>query len=310
MTRRIICSLLLSLLFPPVLLAQDKQTSGADRGFVVSGRSLSDSAHRQPPLARRRDGSGESVTTAGLVQLNKMSIEGNLSVGRNYSSAAAPPDGMIVQGNVGIGTTNPQRLLQLGSSVDALFTLEPTDGSPNAGYIRFGDNTGWYMHFSRSRERSGGPLNTGLQGVLVSIRDDGAFFLAGFPVTGGSDPLCRNLANAITRCSSSLRYKTNLAPYRGGLDIINRLNPITFTWKDGGLRDIGLAAEEVEKVEPLFTFPNDKGEIEGIKYGQLAAVFVNAIKEQQAEIRQQQQLIKQLQLRLRRVERRGRRNRK
>src|SRR5215813_1658112 len=56
---------------------------------------------------------------------------------------------------VGIGTTNPLRALQIGASPDAAFTFEPSDASPNAGYIRFGDQTGWKLHFGRSRERSG-----------------------------------------------------------------------------------------------------------------------------------------------------------
>jgi len=47
---------------------------------------------------------------------------------------------------------------------------------PNAGYIRFGDNTGWKLHFSRSREKSavtGGTLNTGTTGALLTIQDNG-----------------------------------------------------------------------------------------------------------------------------------------
>jgi len=54
------------------------------------------------------------------------------------------------------------------------------------------------------------------------------------------------------------------------------------------VKDIGLGAEEVEKVAPLLTFRNAKGEIEGVKYNQLSAVFVNAFKEQQAQIELQQ----------------------
>ncbi len=67
------------------------------------------------------------------------------------------------------------------------------------------------------------------------------------------------------------------------MEIVSRLRPIRFVWKDGG-PDIGFAAEEVEKIEPLLTFRNDKGEIEGVKYGQINAVLVNAIKELQAQI--------------------------
>ena len=78
--------------------------------------------------------------------------------------------------NVGIGTTNPFRMLTIGPSQDAVFTFEPSDGSPNAGYIRFGDRTGWKLHFGRSRESSrlnGGTLNTGTTGVLMTIQDNG-----------------------------------------------------------------------------------------------------------------------------------------
>src|SRR5262249_27314552 len=89
-------------------------------------------------------------------------------------------------------------------------------------------------------------------------------------------------------CSSSLRYKTKLAPYRSGLVIITRLQPIIFSWKADDSRDIGLGAEEVAKVEPLLTFNNAQGEVEGVKYNQLSVVLINAIKEQQAQIKEQQ----------------------
>ena len=110
---------------------------------------------------------------------------------------------------------------------------------------------------------------------------------------GGDQPLCRDSAfGTIGTCfGSSLRYKTDVHPFSSGLDIVNRLRPIAFTWKQGERQDVGLAAEEVEKVEPLLTFRNEKGEIEGVKYNQLSAVFVNAINEQQAQIKRQQEQI-------------------
>ena len=110
--------------------------------------------------------------------------------------------------------------------------------------------------------------------------------------TAGSTNLCLNSSNRVAPCSSSLRYKTNFQPFADGLSIINRLQPISFTWKDGGMRDIGLGAEDVAKVEPLLTFRNAKGEIEGVKYNQLSVVFINAIKQQQEQIQQQQVQLK------------------
>ena len=66
-------------------------------------------------------------------------------------------------------------------------------------------------------------------------------------------------AQAIATCSSSLRDKTDVRPFAGGMDIVNRLRPISFNWKEDGTPDIGLGAEDVEQIEPLLTFRNDKG---------------------------------------------------
>jgi Chaperone of endosialidase len=111
--------------------------------------------------------------------------------------------------------------------------------------------------------------------------------------TGGlaANQMCLNGSNQIATCSSSLRYKENVQAFTRGLDIVSRLRPITFDWKEGGSHDLGLAAEETSAVEPLLTFRNASGEIEGVKYGQLSAVFVNAFKEQQAQIDEQQELV-------------------
>jgi hypothetical protein len=107
--------------------------------------------------------------------------------------------------------------------------------------------------------------------------------------SGGTVNLCRPILFPliVSSCSSSLRYKTDVQAFIGGLDVVRRLRPITFNWKDGGMRDVGFAAEDVEKVESLLVTYNDKGEIEGVKYGQLTTVLVNAVKEQQEQIQKQ-----------------------
>ncbi len=111
----------------------------------------------------------------------------------------------------------------------------------------------------------------------------------------GSMSICLNAVNRFAPCSSSLRYKTSVQTFSGGLDIVRRLRPITFNWKDGGMSDVGFVAEDVDKVEPLLTTRNNKGEIEGVKYGQITTVLVNAVKEQQAQITAQQRTIEQQQ---------------
>jgi hypothetical protein len=111
------------------------------------------------------------------------------------------------------------------------------------------------------------------------------------PGSAGSTHLCLNGLNQISFCSSSLRYKTDLHPFTSGLNLINRLHPITFKWKADQTLDLGLGAEDVAAVEPMLVTHNKKGEIEGVKYDRLSAVFINAFKEQQTQIKQQQDQI-------------------
>jgi FG-GAP repeat/PKD domain/Chaperone of endosialidase len=128
---------------------------------------------------------------------------------------------------------------------------------------------------------------------LLSV--DGTFQLNSLG-SGGSTNLCRNATSQIAACSSSLRYKTNIAPFAFGLDLVRRLRPIRFEWKEGGLKDLGFGAEDVAAVEPLLVTYNARGEVEGVKYDRISAVLVNAVKEQQAQIEAQQIRLRQQQV--------------
>src|SRR5207244_3122609 len=132
--------------------------------------------------------------------------------------------------------------------------------------------------------------------AVLMLKANGFVAIPNLANGGSGSPLCRNASNEIAFCnSSSLRYKTNVATFAGGMNIINRLRPISFTWKQDGTKDIGFGAEEVEKVAPMFTFRNDKGKIEGVRYDRLGVVFVNAFKEQQTQIQKQQDQLKRAQ---------------
>ena len=112
--------------------------------------------------------------------------------------------------------------------------------------------------------------------------------------SAGSTQLCRNASNEISTCSSSLRYKTDITPFNFGLNLVNRLRPIAFNWKDGGTADFGLGAEDVAAIEPLLVTYNKDGQVEGVKYDRLGVVLLNAVREQQQIIEQQQQQIEAL----------------
>ncbi|HEY3027402.1 MAG TPA: tail fiber domain-containing protein [Pyrinomonadaceae bacterium] len=111
-----------------------------------------------------------------------------------------------------------------------------------------------------------------------------------------SGHVCFNPQGDLLNCDrSSLRFKTSVRPFLVGLDIVRRLRPINFIWKANGLTDIGLGAEDVAQVAPAFTYTNNKGEVEGVKYERLNILLINAVKEQQQQLEQQRHEIAQLQ---------------
>ena len=130
--------------------------------------------------------------------------------------------------------------------------------------------------------------NTGIGTTIPSakLEVNGIVKIAAFGSSGNTS-LCKNNAGEVALCSSSRRYKTDFRPFTSGLKLINRLQPLTFLWKSDQTLDVGLGAEDVAKLEPLLVTHNDKGEVEGVKYDRLSAVFINAFKEQQDQIEQQ-----------------------
>jgi len=61
-----------------------------------------------------------NVGVGGVVPINTMDISGNTAIGINYAGLiGAPPNGLIVQGNVGIGSTAPGQKLDVFGTVRA-----------------------------------------------------------------------------------------------------------------------------------------------------------------------------------------------
>lgn len=141
--------------------------------------------------------------------------------------------------------------------------------------------------------QEGGNVGIGQNNPSAKLEVGGNIKFTGLGA-GGNTQLCRNSAGEISQCSSSRRYKTDLRPFTGSLNLIDRLTPIAFKWKTDQSLDLGLVAEDVAAVEPLLVTHNEKGEVEGVKYDRLSALFINAFKEQQNQIEKEQNQIQSL----------------
>ena len=84
--------------------------------------------------------------------------------------------------------------------------------------------------------------------------------------------------------SSDKRLKKNIKTVESALDKVIALRGVSFDWKEGGAKAIGLIAQEAEKVIPEIVSQDENGYL-GIKYNNLIGVLIEAIKEQQEQIK-------------------------
>lgn len=94
---------------------------------------------------------------------------------------------------------------------------------------------------------------------------------------------------------SSRRFKNNIRPLEGALDKVERLQGVLYQRKDDGKREIGVVAEDVDRIVPEVVSRDAKThEIQGVDYSRLAPLLIEAVKAQQAEIGQLKAQIEQL----------------
>jgi putative lipoic acid-binding regulatory protein len=95
--------------------------------------------------------------------------------------------------------------------------------------------------------------------------------------------------------TSDYRLKENIKPMENGLERLNRLNPVSFDWKETGINSEGFIAHEVQEVfADVVTGQKDGKQMQTVDYGRITPLLVKAIQEQQEQIDALQSEIQQL----------------
>jgi hypothetical protein len=92
---------------------------------------------------------------------------------------------------------------------------------------------------------------------------------------------------------SSRRWKTNIQPLHNALRMVEQLRGVSYELKDSGKHEIGVIAEEVGAVVPeVVTYEENGKDARGVDYSRLTALLIEAVKQQQRQIRQQQAVLR------------------
>lgn len=212
------------------------------------------------------------------------------SANADFPSTAINQFLIRTEGGVGINTNDPKASLGLvGPTGPATLFMRAAGDPLGINFVVSTSSDPMHSNARFSISQSDGTVNL----PRIIVNEDATVSISTLAAATATN-LCRN-GTKLADCSSSLRYKERIAPFSAGLNLLNRLRPVTFKWKERDERDVGLIAEEVAQVEPLFVTHNAAGEIQGVKYDQLSVALINAVKEQQSQIEQQREQIKKQQ---------------
>jgi hypothetical protein len=185
-------------------------------------------------------------------------------------------------GNVGIGTTTPAGKLQIYGSQPYIYI---TNTAENGAGIVFNDAQA-------------------ATGQAASIQFNSGNETLGFFVNDASTERVRIQTNGDTHFSGDVvaystsisdeRLKDNIETIPNALDKVNLLRGVSYVWNKGsrkGQKDLGLIAQEVEKVLPEIVREKEMSLIDDsgiayktIDYEKMVGVLIEAIKEQQQQI--------------------------
>jgi hypothetical protein len=92
---------------------------------------------------------------------------------------------------------------------------------------------------------------------------------------------------------SALKYKENIQNLESA-DVVYKLRPVTFDWKETSAHDIGFIAEEVNEIIPVLAEIDQNGEAQGVKYSKLTALLTKALQIHEQKLNIQDQQIEEL----------------
>ena len=255
------------------------------RSGSISAGIQHDNSNRYGLLGYRNIDNSDSSALGGYAMESESGIESPIlfgyDAGANYdnkirfssmttsdrSLATGLQDRMVIDmtsGNVGIGTTSPDAKLEIINGQQEIQFLTGDNTSRYSGYISLNDDG---MNIGNNSTSRGFNLKNA-NGSLFSITPYGNVTIVG-TVTAGGETL-----------DSDIRYKKDIQTLPSALKNILSLRGVSYYWKDrnDNTQQIGVIAQEVEKIYPQLVHTNEDG-YKSVAYSNLVSPLIEAVKE-------------------------------
>ncbi len=203
-------------------------------------------------------------------------------------------------GNVGIGTANPAKKTEIigAASATPVTLVIGNRGGFGPAAMEFVSDYGlgsqWRPGYIRSNDVGG---FTGAVEVYTNGTGAGNLYgnVKGLEVRNG----VTYTATGTVSSFSDERIKNNVKPFTNGLDIINKINPVSFYYNQQSpfqtdKMQVGILAQELEKVAPYMVDKNvtqDFNDLRSVNNQAYIFLLINAVKEQSKKMEQQQKQI-------------------
>jgi hypothetical protein len=232
-------------------------TSGVSLGGDLSGTAASATVTKLNGVAITADESSQLANiNSSTISVAQWGYVGNMN--QNVTSTSNVSFNII---QPGVGSSNGIRWEEgyggYGGSDAATITWDRTDGGENGQLaINVGDDSNDNIYLNA----------TGGTDVANDLR-----------VTG----------DVVAYFSSDERLKDNIVKLENPIEKIKQLNGVEFDWNNNQDtykgHDIGVIAQEVEKVLPELVTTRDNG-YKAVRYEKIVALLIEAIKDQQSQI--------------------------
>ena len=246
---------------------------------------------------------GQSMNSAGIGVQGISSFSGGTAVMGNYNLASgngigvrgfsSSPTGysgyfsggkFYVDGNIGIGTSNPQAGIDLvGSGFSSSFMFLQAPAAQDAGFRLYEGGTAKW-HIFNSAGAGGLQIYNSASATAIFCKQSNSYVGIGTTTpayqlqVGNSGDGSQARANAWNTFSDA-RLKKDFSEIDRPLEMVDKLTGYYYYWKEGidQNRQVGFSAQEIRDVMPEVVSEGEDGLL-SVEYGKITPLLLEAIK--------------------------------